>query len=506
MTKLPFQNIALSWYQGNPIRHSGALADNSLFRMLYDAYCRSSGSKIPFADIARNGDYAKACSDLFSWYESRYAITFGMKSGTQGQKRTVTHSSTDYSFDLLYGDDRQFKSYLLTPLPQSGSQDLFSFVLHTAVAFMVSPLTLDAVLQQLGFHPLHVRNIHHLAIYSVLLSTENQIPAPDFNPFARVRELYSSGCALLDTPGTAVEVGFRYADQQTRAIRDALFVKKALESQNFEALVSMNQNELTMRHSLILEDFHKLSGVFLNIYDCAEADPAFPSDPRYENHYSFYAFVERYCKENLKRRKFREQLTSMIDNNGKHPTRNVLILLWLYAYCFSFTPGVFLEKTVFTKIEKQIRKNHPALAAQAKHYYQHNIFDVYGFIIGSRQRELPEVFDGADFIADINEKLLLRYGWGQLNAKLPFDYYILKLKDLEIRMDPFREAGRCEGIFYGSAKLADKYDWPDNVPCPLAVITDLLSQLKTVLANLPYRSFREEAGDCPLKTALYEQI
>jgi hypothetical protein len=52
-----------------------------------------------------------------------------------------------------------------------------------------------------------------------------------------------------------------------------------LESQNFEALVSMNQNELTMRHSLILEDFHKLSGVS-SIYTTAPRRiPPSPATP-----------------------------------------------------------------------------------------------------------------------------------------------------------------------------------------------------------------------------------
>ena len=238
--------------------------------MLYDTFCRRSGIERNFEDVVRDGTYLDACMQLFSWYEDRYAGTFGMRTGTKGQKRTVSPDREKYTFDLLYCDERQFKNYLLTDTPQSGSQDLFAFVLHTAVAFLVPLEMLDEVLQCLGFHPLHVKNIHHLAICYVLLGAENKTDYADYNPFEEVEELYSDAAKILrrDTKEPAqTEPGYFFAGQATRMIRQKLFLEKELRKGSFTQLVEWNKDVLNMRHSKILEDFHKLISVFLYIFD-----------------------------------------------------------------------------------------------------------------------------------------------------------------------------------------------------------------------------------------------
>ena len=502
MEYLQLKDTVGTWYLNNPVRKSGALKDNRLFRVLYDAYCKRNDIKRNYDDVIREGAYWEACGELFSWYEHRYAETFHMESGTKGQKRSVTRNTTEYTFDLLYCDDRQFKNYLLTGIPQSGSQDLFAFVLHTAVAFLVAPGLLDVVLQELGFHPLHVKNIHHLAICYVLLARENQPLNDDYNPFAEVKELYFQAIEILSKEPVEAAEGYSFGGQETRLIRKDLFLNKTLSNVNFEQLIQRNKQMLNMRHSKILQDFHKLISVFLYVFDApaSETEDLEPEDLS-EYGYSFYAFVEQFCKDGLSRKKYREQVTGMIDRNGKHPTRNVLILLWLFAYCFSVStglPGIEMEKAAFNRIQKQLRKWDPQWAEAAKKYYYCGYFDVFAFCVDLGRPAGSTIFRGADVIAAINSKLSNDYGWGILNSRLPFDYYILKLEKLVVRTN---KDGNHITVEYDGQRISIPDEEMYNIPQPLIVMKRMFTQLKEEMA--------EKSGDSspsPLKCSLYEQL
>lgn len=491
------RTLVQQWHRSNPANRTFAHRENKLFQMLYEAYCRRSGDQIRWAQLSTYADYEDACTRLYGWYRQTYELGFQMPAGKKGQKRAAGPSGQDYSFHLRYSDSRSFELYLLKGLHLSGSQTLLSFVLHTAVAFLVPPDQLDAVLQYLGFHPLHVKNIHHLAIYYVLLTAE---PGSPVNPFDMVRELYLRAHELLSKSPEAPQDGYLYADQLTRAIREELFLRKAIGRENFEKLVLLNRDSLNMRHSMILRDFHRLTAIFFHVFD----DPHFcPEDPLQadagEDNYSFYAFVGRYCREYLTRKKYRDWLCGMIDREGKHPTRDVMILLWLYAYCFAFLPGIFMEPVTVNRIKKKLQKADPDQAASIGSFYQNDTLDIYGLIMGAKKRSVPGQFRGADFVTYINEKLL-SYGWGPLNEKLAFDHYIMQLDKLVMRMDPSQDHGRCRSIRYGDGELTGIPTMADNVPCPLAAITWILHHLKAVHLSDP------NSAPCPLECSLYEQV
>ena len=509
VNQLDFEAIALSWYWNDPVRARGSYAENPLFAMLYHAYCRIIGKTEAFQEIVAQGSISQVSGEMYRWYRHRYADDLQMKSGTKGQKRAAVRDSENYTFDLLYCDGRQFRNYLASGLPYSGSQERLSFVLHTAVAFLVPPAELDKVLQHLGFHPLHVKNLHHLAIFTVLSSANSQRVPDSFHPFERVKALYFRGCDILRGIAVPQAEGYHFGGQQTLQIRKSLFEEGKLTEESFDSIVAINGAGINARHSLILDDFHKLAAVFTHVFDTVQ--PLREIGRENEAYYSLYAFISRYCNETLSRRKFREQMTGMIDSYEKHPTRNILILLWLYAFCFSFLPGVFMEPKVFGRIVKQLNKYNPAWASEAKKYYdgQNTLFDINGFLNGGKVREASKGFVGTDFIADINEKLSIRYGWGQLNDKLPFDYYILKLKKLKISLDSSDNSGCCGAISYDGCRLAAYYTCAANVPCPLAVITELLDRQKEVAAAQSDRrseNKQNKQSPCPLKCSLYEQI
>lgn len=495
MANLSISELAKQWHQSGQTVTSGGPSGNPLFEMLYNSHCRRNGIPGKYEDLT---DHHRACAQLYGWYAERYGSQLKMTTGTKGQKRSVDCSSEDYTFDLLYSDDRQFKSYLLAPLPQSGNQDLLAFVLHTAVAFLVPLGELDDVLQKLGFHPLHVKNIHHLSIAYVLLTAEKKAVAADFDPFAEVRRLYFRALELLAEDEPAETEGYSYADLETRMIRDMLLLRKGLVSQNFEALVTRNRAALNMRHSAILADFHKLSAVFIHLFDsstdCFEADEQF---------YSFYCFVEQFCREGLSRKKFREELTSKIDRLQKHPTRNTLILLWLYTYCFAFVPGIIIDKTTFRRIKKQLAKTSQDWAKEAENHYADDLFDVYGFLLGSPRRSAERTFRGADIVSFINEKLVLRYGWGQLNDRLPFDHYIHQMDKLTLQMD---FDGTCCHADFRGIPLTGLPEAVDNVPFPLAALFRIFEDLAMCHAEKAARIKNMKLSAQPLKCSLYEQL
>ena len=500
MNNLTVTDLAQNWFQSGQRIPAGDTSQNKLFRMLCKAYQKRQGADMYDALSDLNEDPYRACTQLYSWYTNRYGAELNMPTGTQGQKRSVGLGG-EYTFDLLYCDDRQFKKYLLAPLPQSGSQDLLAFVLHTAVAFLVPLKELDEVLQHLGFHPLHVKNIHHLSIAYVLLMADSFAADTGFNPFTEAKKLYFTALHILNAPSTPAEDSYSFADQETRMIREALFLHKGLAAQNFESLVTRTRTALNMRHSLILSDFHRLSAVFIHLFD-SNADPNSFEFP--EEAYSFYRFVAHFCKEDLSRKKFREQLTSMIDTQQKHPTRNVLILLWLYTYCFAFLPGVIISKTAVGRIARQLKKTDPQWDKdEIKGYYHDDLFDVYGFITKQPHRAVPRTFRGVDFFTFINEKLLLRYGWGPLNDKLPFDHYIHDLRDLIFQIDSI---GHCSGAEYGSSSLVGLVEDVDNVPFPLVAVTQIMDKLAQMHIAKSAHNKYIKLSPCPLKCGLYEQL
>lgn len=517
---LDIGDLAQKWYRENHEAHGVSHRDNDLFRMLYKAYCRRSGEEDHWERFSTEYDFRDACGRIYGWYKNTYEIGFRMPAGQRGQKRVAAAGKDQYTFDRCYSDDRSFELYLIKGHHHSGTQALYSFVLHTAVAFLVQPRELDGVLQHLGFHPLHVKNIHHLAIYYVLLTSDAPGGELRENPFDRVRELYFRAQKILEEPGDVPTDAYSYADKLTWMIRNDLFVTQTLSSQNFEKLVQLNKDSLNMRHSMILKDFHMLTSVFFNVFDDTDFIPEdLPEADATEKSYSFYAFVGRYCRKiqsrktkgrkkqspeepsdkKLSRDKYREWLSSMIAVSGKHPTRDVMILLWMFAYCFVSIPGVYMDTTPFERIKRQIEKADPSRKDTTDSFYDGENLDVYGLITRSTKPRDMNEFRGDEMIEYINEKLRL-YDWGQLNQKLSFDYYIQQLEGLSLRMDHSTGFVRCKSIMYQDAMLTGVPAEVDNVPCPLVAITWIMHHIKAVHLLHP------EVSPVPLECGLYEQL
>lgn len=511
-------SLAQKWYQENHAKHGIRYKENDLFCMLYKAYCCRSGEEDQWEKFSTEYDFRDACDRIYGWYKKTYETGFRMPAGGKGQKR-VAEGRDKYTFNLCYSGDRSFKRYLIDGQHGSGSAALFSFVLHMAVAFLVRPDQLDKVLQKLGFHPLHVKNIHHLAIYYVLLTFSAPGGELQENPFDRVRELYLRAQEILEEPGDAPKDAYSYANQLTWLIRQKLFVEKGIGRENFEKLVKLNKDSLNMRHSLLLKDFYMLKAIFSNVFDDTDFSLEEQLKPNAgEQSYSFYAFVGRYCwrvqdrkstgrknqspeprsEKMLPRDKYREWL-GMVAGSGKHPTREVMILLWMFAYCFIYIPGVYIDTTPFERIKAQLEEADPGRKGTTQRFYDGEFLDVYGLITASKGARDMEEFRGDEMLGYINEKLRL-YGWAQMNRRNSFDYYIMQLEHLVMHLDRFTDFDRCEWIKYQNVKLTGVPAKAYNVPCPLVAITWIMHHIKAVHLLHP------EGSPVPLESNLYEQI
>jgi hypothetical protein len=274
----------------------------------------------------------------------------------------------------------------------------------------------------------------------------------------------------------------------TREIRQRLFLQGGLTNANFQQIVAANRQALNTRHSLILRDFQRLAAVYLDVF--RDYSPEI-------GQFSVYHMVNRFCKS-ISEKKFREQTGNMIDNYQKHPTRQMVILMWLYDYCFSFVRGVPMSNEAFRNVCKRLAKYDPQWAEDAKRYYVRCVFDVHGFIHGRKGRQTPDVFSGTDFVAWMNEVLYKRYGWGPLNQRLPFDYYVTRLAKLEIRYEDGYHKKTCRRIVCDGVTLPPEDKGIEAVPHPLYVIWELLEGLREVMA--------EKEEEFPLACGIYEQL
>ena len=525
-----YEEIAQKWYKQRPTERSiGVFEDNLLFRVLYESYQRIIGGKDSFDlvvarskkdGIVSTHPYTEACHSLFKFYVSTYGKDgFGLSSGDKGEKRTVfpNHTDTEYTFDRLYSDRRQFERYFLS-VPRSQNQKLMlAFIMHTCVSFLVDARDLENLLKRYGYYQLHVRNIHHLAVFAVLANRKSYIENRKIrrNPFSDVKGLYARAIEIKQANQTteatesnqtkqAIEAtekkNFFFSSFQTQRARQRLFEgENRINVENYSQYIFHNFTELNARHQHMLSDFHKLYAVYV--------DTLCEDEQTYD--YSLYAFLNAFSRK-ISVKKFREQMTSFIDDQDKHPTRQLMIILWMYDYCFSCSK----QKTEFSnsgikRIEKRLTFYNPRWANLIKNYTIYSTPDSSKLnlsqIVHEGESFSPRDFDGEKLISNINSKLAT-YGLPPLSAKDPFDFYfmalrgftiqhedeIIKITHREKRVKKTNTDTKNEVFVKNFSIIYPQYT--RNVPAPLIVISELFKSLKTI------------SGTLPLACSLYEQV
>lgn len=506
-----FSSIARTIYEHRNLKISYANTQRSLIKTLYAAYVRLAEQSAMPLFIETEGDAINACDIIYEWYSDHYYDK--KKPQNRGISKNITFKNT-YRSPLstisvyrkvdgvqkretkdLYGtyyfnepyEKRQFEKYLVKPEMPKRNEDFLAFILHTAVAFFLKPEELNIVLKEYGFQQLHVRNIHHLAIYVTLSRYWKPVGSPDLldtakdNPFDYVRSLYDQARIVINeaTPEVKLRV---FPNDQTNWIREQLLKADALRHDNYLAVIKENAGSFTMRHKTILDDHHKFASLFRFIFDKPYLGVANISD------FSFYAFTNNFCCTHSEK-KFREKIFDQIDKFGKHPTRELMICFWLYALCFAYTDGVGIEANVFDNIVKRLGQYNIEWADKINYYYDDGYLDVISYINNGKV-EKKAYFKGADIVELIDAKLRNHYKWGTLDSRNPFDFYIDQLKYLEFGIN---SEGNPFNIRYKGETIRFRQPFPPTVPCTIAVIFELFMQLKVY-------------DEYPLACNIYEQI
>lgn len=461
-----------------------------LFFTLSHAYDRITGSDTSDAEPA---DAAKL---LYLWYAAVYGAA-GLQSGTKGSKKNVNQFTPwlAYSFDTLYAWSVFRDCMLERKKPQA------EFLLHMAVAFRLSPGECDGLLKSYGYLPLHVKNLHHLAIYTVLsrYGGTSEAQAQEHSQFDQVRELYLSVCGLVGQGGGAgpAEAAFRetgtFCGGNTEAIRRRLFTEGNLTAENLLELVSEHRNTFTSLHSAIRKDYFSLLDAFQPLYDVQMKGELWDGE---EGPFCLFAFLNRFCGP-FDHKHFNENVRTIIKNRGRHPTREFLIILWLYDYCFRRAEPVHITPDYRKKL-----KNDRLRACCT----DRGRLDLGRYLCGG-DHETAEAWDFAELVAYINRRLQ-EFGWSPLSRGIAFDLAVLSLGSFTLKAGP--EVGSpltlfCEGErfrqLWGRALPEASSPAPiqlpavDNVPPPLTAAAAVLSALQ------------DRLGPCPvLGCGLYELL
>lgn len=531
--------------------------ENRLLDYLYSSYCRLEKKnfdvyKLAVNELDGNGFYIyqQFSKELYQWYKTRYHNRFHMMMGRSGGNRTVddqqgSNKKTGYRFDELY-EEHTFLSYL-TGEHRIESTNARDFILHASVAFLLQPAQVDELLSFYGLPVLHVRNIHHLAIYTVL-SDLNCSEDTTENPFDSIRNLYEQACqiAFAATNRPSGSEDDLLTDQQmileqnsTRYIQGYLFGKHVLTKENMLLFIARYANVFDRRHQRLLAEHRKCAALFSNLYDTRKK-----GDWDEEPKYNLYHFLTELClqpkersegkKEHNQdkskdkeeqnqdkkeqRKHYREYLLDWIIKKNRHPTRESMIIFWIYAYSFYFMPEIAVPAS-FAELDP-LKKYAEYVSSNEDYQLQYKPFRDYVDVIGKgkttvgrlyalrylsdstdKASPLPESygteraavnFYGAAMISFLNSKLR-EYSWFQLDGKKVFDNVILHLQDLEIHLNSVDSIDQV--TYHGNRIVWSNRMNTDNVPIPLVLITEILLSLK-----------KEMDGGFPLACSLYEYV
>lgn len=486
-------------------------SQRNLIIRIYNAYLYLTATESASVQIVTEGDAWDACDELYKWYSKRYIGKGKEEEDNRGISKNVSFkdvSEGTYHFDKTY-EKRQFEKYfgLVKGKNPARNEDFLAFILHVAVAFYLKPADLDITLKDYGFQQLHVRNIHHLAIYATLsqLELKPKSEALTINPFRQVRLYYEIARAILNNtdPMGAVELfegdaeywsellkkktgEWIFYEDQTKWIREN-YLGKELNPEKFVGLIKQNKASFTMRHKTILDDHHRFASLYRYLFDKPINLGKKIGD---ESDYSFYKFTDSFCCKHSQK-KFREKIFDHIDKNGKHPTRELMICFWLYAFCFAYSDGVYLGDNLYNSIYKRLGQIDSNLAGEFEECVNqsHNHLNLLKFVYGEKIERKTD-FSGADIVDFIRKKLRDDYQWGTLDSRNKFDYYILQLQHLEFRIG---YSGRPFDIRYNGIPVQFTVYYPDVIPGALVVVFELFEHLK----------FFDEF---PLKCNIYEQM
>lgn len=492
-----------------------------LREVLSAAYRRMTGGKDTGA--AAQGKPSKIPpEDLYRWYYDTYTAA-GLTPGRQGAKRNVNQNTPGqrYVFDTLYAE-KVFLDYVT-----EWKRPPAEFLMHCAVAFKLAPETCDELLGRYGYLPLHVKNLHHAALYTVLRTCQKDEAASDgdHTQFQTLRTLYETICQQMNDPAPCArsvpdEERSAFSQSQTDAIRAYLFENENLTPENLITVISRHRETFNFLHSAIRREYFALLDLFQPLYynerDWDGEEPDF----------SLYTFLDTFCCS-LDRKHYNEVTRTLIEKKGRHPTREMMIVLWIYEFCFYAEQESFVTES-FCREKKCPKELRECLVAGKKEWKldwalarrtlsQNGAPCSKPLRSGWENTERPHTWELEEMREYINIQLKNLH-WPPLNRKDTFDRVIMALSGLtvaeagngrlQIRWEAPREGGalakkKDAARFLENRPCADTIRAVDNVPPPLVAITRVLEALQ---AAVPGSETSRTSAARILECKVYEML
>ena len=492
------------------------------------------------------------CKKIWKWYDGMYSFgTTEPKGKSKSVNRTTDEIS--YSFHFPYGR-AQFEKNLID------ADDISPEVIeHMAVAFGFSIDECNDCLRRYGYLPLHAKNIHNLAIYSVLVTLKGNV-----NKYALrlVKQRYFKACDIIKKDTSSKK---RESEdfKDTKLLEKEVFNKNIiLDENNLFEYIRKNKAYLNWRHGALLDEHGRIIDVLLLLYvNIAQKKGSINtwkvwSDA--ELQYSLFSIFGEFFRKKGEHRKesgefswgtFKADLLDRIHTDGKkmsrenrHPTREVMIFLWLYVELFRGTARIpcpndyalqFAEKYRST-VEIPNNKDYILLDIRKLLFdgdiiLKEMIYDpkadrlrhADAHTVSTSNNAYTVIFDGKDCKAFINSKLM-KFGYYPLSRSLSkLDSFLINImSNIKILRScvngeysyflSTEEIGRPAKIYLGENVVKRLYESDDRsirrdslkVPVPLIVFREMLQKYTS---TLQYRDgSRDTSTDMSFR--LYEQL
>lgn len=421
-------------------------------------------------------------SAMTDWYTATY----------RDGSRENASKNRDVNFDRLaysgksFDDEYTFSNLYSTQIFDRSLTGLnkptYVFILHVSVAFKLTAEQCDELLRAHGYMRLHSRNIFHLAVYAVLKKMETERLSgdkaflTDFTQFELIKKLVREALAILaEGDGRSDEPALAAAGDAGVSTMLWSEFKKRITYENFLDFIRSRRAELNHERSKLRREYFRLAGALMWLYD---------SGDRYEH--SFRGFLLRFCKS-MDDNHYHEYLHGHLKKDtDKQPTREIMIILWIWEFCFRCFPLLRMSSDavleVYSKIcrdsldsEKQkfIRKwkSREAPSEPMKREMSERLYEWFGCgfdrdaaystvdvarLLGTEgypPEDAGELWGELCFAA-VNARLE-RFGMGQLNARVDFDRRICSLRGMRFRADRSGERHIVDALYEHFEALAE---------------------------------------------------
>lgn len=444
----------------------------------------------------KEGEYT--CSELYGFYVKGYGGKDNGKDDGRGLKRTPQKSS--FSFVKPYKSATFTAYYLGNDIPTA------MFLKSISVSLRLTHTEADALLKAYGYLPFYSKNVFDLAIYSVLMMNEDPFirQSRSIDSFKMIEDRYSSAIRIIEAETERSELS-ELSDITTEPIHTSQFLRDAADNSflrdehRFLAFVRQNAKYFSIRHGTIVREHEGLIRALNGLYG-----GDFDGDGISGNSlsgYSLRSLIEKFV--DYKGTHYNRDVISLAqkgDSNGFYiPTRELMILMWLYAETFVYNKDMTRFVPCTKRCEREIKQAIVASDEKERKRLCKSFFDNHAFNV--REYLFPDytstvlTWNGESARQRINTHLS-SLGWGVISDNNKFDRVIARLLSFSINASGVvLYSGRTDTILPFEFK-----DIP--VPRPLQLIFGILNGITEQL----YAASGDAARRIGLLYLCYERL